>query len=64
MTTAKAIVSFQAFHFVVQIREIDTDVVIEVLANLVVPVQGEVDTGIQNLSVVARQQLATHRELG
>ena len=47
-----------------QIREIDADVVIEVLANLVVPVQGEVDTGIQNLSVVAGQQLATHRELG
>ena len=47
-----------------QIREIDADVVIEVLANLVVPVQGEVDTGIQNLSVVACQQLSAHRELG
>ena len=47
-----------------QIREVDTDVVIEVLADFVVPVQGEVDTGIQNLSVVACQQLSAHRELG
>lgn len=47
-----------------QIREIDADVVIEVLTNLVVPVQGEVDTGIQNLSVVAYQQLATIGSLG
>ena len=43
-----------------QIREIDADVVIEVLANLVVPVQGEVDTGIQNLSVVACEGFILH----